>query len=68
MFVCCECCALSGRGLCVGLHIQRSPTDCGVSVIVNPRQCGGLGPLGAVARCKKNDSLTYALNDALRRF
>ena len=27
--VSCECCVLSGRGLCVGLH--RSPTHCGVS-------------------------------------
>ena len=26
MSVCCECCVLSGRGLCDG-----SPTDCGVS-------------------------------------
>jgi len=32
MFVCCECCVLSGRGLCDGLSlVQRSPTDCGVS-------------------------------------
>jgi hypothetical protein len=35
MFVCCECCVLSGRGLCDGL-ITRSeePTDCGVSLSV----------------------------------
>ena len=32
MFVSCECCVLSGRGLCVGLIlVQRSPTECGVS-------------------------------------
>jgi hypothetical protein len=30
--VCCECCVLSGRGLCDGLiTVQSSPTDCGVS-------------------------------------
>jgi hypothetical protein len=32
MFVSCECCVLSGSGLCVGLiSAQRSPTECGVS-------------------------------------
>jgi hypothetical protein len=32
MSVSCECCVLSGRGLCDGLvPRQRSPTDCGVS-------------------------------------
>jgi hypothetical protein len=32
MSVCCECCVLSGRGLCVGWSlVQRSPTECGVS-------------------------------------
>jgi len=32
MLVCCECCLLPGRGLCVGLSlVQRSPTDLGVS-------------------------------------
>jgi hypothetical protein len=30
MFVCCECCVLSGRGLGRSL-VQRSPTVCGVS-------------------------------------
>jgi hypothetical protein len=43
-------CVLSSRGLFVGLPVRRSPTECDVSVIVNLRQCGGLGPLGAVAR------------------
>ena len=28
--VSCECCLLSGRGLCGG-SIRRSPTECGVS-------------------------------------
>jgi len=32
MSVCCECCVLSGRGLCVGPGwslVQRNPSDCG---------------------------------------
>jgi len=28
--------------------LQRIPTECGVYVIVKPRQLGGPGPLGAV--------------------
>jgi hypothetical protein len=32
MFVCCECCALSGRGLCDGLITRPGgSTDCGAS-------------------------------------
>jgi hypothetical protein len=32
MSVSCECCVLSGRGLCDELSlVQRSPTECGVS-------------------------------------
>ena len=31
MFVWCECCVLSGRGICVGQSlVQRNPTECGV--------------------------------------
>jgi hypothetical protein len=32
-FCLCECCVFSVGGLCVGLisHVQRSPTECGVS-------------------------------------
>jgi hypothetical protein len=31
----CECCVLSGRGLCDGLTlVQSSPTDCGVCLSV----------------------------------
>jgi hypothetical protein len=34
MLVCCECCLLSGRVLCVRLiTVQRSPTDCGASIV-----------------------------------
>jgi hypothetical protein len=44
MFVCCECCVLSGKGLCDGL-ITR-PTDCSASlcVIKKPRTRGGYSP------------------------
>jgi hypothetical protein len=39
MFVCCECCVLSGRGLCDELSlVQRSPTDCGASLYVWSRK------------------------------
>jgi len=31
MSVCCDCCVLSGRGLCFWSPIQRSPTECGAS-------------------------------------
>jgi L-aminopeptidase/D-esterase-like protein len=33
MSVSCDCCVLSGRGLCVGLitRPEESPTECGVS-------------------------------------
>ena len=47
MFVCCECCVLSGRGLCDRLIThQRSPTDCGMllCVIKKPRMRGGYSP------------------------
>ena len=34
-FACCECCVLSGRGLCDELIIiQRSPTECDASLCV----------------------------------
>jgi hypothetical protein len=53
MSLCCECCVLSGRDLCVrGRYlVQRSPTECGVSlcVIYKPRELGGPGPRWAVA-------------------
>ena len=66
MFVSCECCVLSGRGLCVGL-VTRPESDrvrvraCArvcvcvcVCVIATPRQRGGSGPLGTVVPRKKN--------------
>ena len=51
MDVCCECCVLSVRGLCVGL-ITRPPNVC-VNSDVKPGQRGGTGPIAAVAPCKK---------------
>ena len=50
--VCCECCVLSCIGLREGAdHSSRGvlPTAVCLSVIMNPRQWGGLGPPGAVA-------------------
>jgi len=42
--VCCECCVLSGRGLCDELITRPgSPPNCGASlyVIMKPRKRGG---------------------------
>jgi len=52
--VCYECCVLSGRGLCFGLHTcpEESYLVC-VCVIMNHRQRGGLGPLGLSHQGKK---------------
>ena len=57
MSVCCDCCVLSGRGLCVGL-ITR-PEDCGVSECDHdPQQWGGLDPPGLLSHGKgKGDNL-----------
>jgi hypothetical protein len=55
MSVCCECCVLSGRGLCEEL-VQRSPTDCGVSDVCDHETStkrGGPGPYRAVEPYKK---------------
>ena len=56
MFVRCEYCVLSGRGLCVGLnHSSRGvlPSVVCLSVTVNPRQREDPGPLEAVAPWSK---------------
>jgi len=47
MFVCCECCVLSGRGLCDELitRPEVSDHDCGASLCVIQKP----GPLRAVA-------------------
>jgi hypothetical protein len=35
MLVCCDCCVLSGRGVCDGLITRpEDPTDCGASLCV----------------------------------
>ena len=54
--VCCDCCVLSGRGLCVGLIIRSEESYRLWRVVVcalgggNPRGWGeGQGPLGAIA-------------------
>ena len=52
----CDCCVLSGRGLCNGLitHPDESyRVWCVVSVIVKHRNWGGPDPLGAVAPRKR---------------
>jgi hypothetical protein len=52
LFVCCECCVLSGRGFCDGLITRR--TDFGVScVIKKPRGRGGHSPRWAAEPEKK---------------
>jgi hypothetical protein len=59
MFVCCECCVLSGRGLCDELSpVQRSPTDCDASlcVIYKPQELGSRDPRWIAATQKKKVS------------
>jgi hypothetical protein len=56
MSVCCECCVLSGRGLCDGLITRPEEPYrlwCVWCVIVKPRKWGGPGPLGVVVPLKK---------------
>jgi hypothetical protein len=52
MSVSCECCVLSGKGLCDELSlVQRSPTECGVSNVCDHETStkrGGPGPYRAV--------------------
>ena len=58
MFVCCECCVLSGRDLRDELiACPRSPTARGASlcVINKPRERGGPGPL---AGCRAKNKQT----------
>jgi hypothetical protein len=60
MSLCCECCVLTGRGLCVGLitrpeesHRLRCVVVCVcVYVTYKPHKWGGPGPLGGC--CVKN--------------
>jgi hypothetical protein len=42
MSVSCECCVLSGRGLCAGpITLQWSPTECDVSECDRETSTGG---------------------------
>ena len=55
--VCCDCCVLSGRGLCVG-PITHPEESCRVNVvclsaIVKPRSWGGPGPTRGCRAIKK---------------
>jgi len=57
MDVCCECGVLSGRDLCFELITRPEESYrlwcVKLSVIMNTRQCGGLGPLGLLGQGKK---------------
>jgi len=49
MFVCCECCVLSGRGLCIGLitrpeEYYRMCFVCVYLCVLEERHTGGLDP------------------------
>jgi hypothetical protein len=57
MFVCCDCCVLSGRNLRRTDHSSRGvlPTVMCLNVIVNPPQWGGLGTRGTVSPWYKNN-------------
>jgi len=74
MFVSCECCVLSSRGLCDGLIICPEESYrmwCVLSVIVNPWQWGeGFGPIGAVEprgnNCKCRGLMLITPSIALR--
>ena len=55
MLISCECCMMSGRGLCVGLITRPKESYrvwCVLSVIMNPRW-GGLGPLALLRHGKE---------------
>ena len=50
MFVCCEYCELSGRGLCEELYTRPEESDCGeLCVIKKPQEWGSHGPRWAAA-------------------
>jgi len=61
--VSCECCVLSGRGLCVGLITRaESPTGCGVSQYNREASLGWPWPTrGCCATGKKKYENTYLL-------
>jgi len=56
MFVCCECCVLSGRGFCDELITRPEESYrlwCVVECDLETRELGGPAPLGAVAPKKQ---------------
>jgi hypothetical protein len=57
MFVSCECCVLSGRGLCVGL-ITRPEVSYRVWCVCVCDNERGLGPLGLSHRDKKGEGIS----------
>jgi hypothetical protein len=54
MSVSCECCVLSGRGLCDGMITRPLPNVARLNVVEKPRHYGGPGPAGAVKPYKTN--------------
>jgi hypothetical protein len=65
MFVCCECCVLSGRDFVTSWSlVQTSPTDCGASlcVIKKPQELGGHEPRWVAAPQKKKCYLSVRFN------
>jgi hypothetical protein len=61
MSVSCECCVLSGRGLCDGPmpHPEEFYRVWCVSVISKPRLGGELGPLGLLSHEKKTQQIAH---------
>jgi len=55
--VCCECCVLSRRGVTNRSLIQRSPTECCVSIECDRK--GDPGPQGLSNHAKKNAGEYY---------
>ena len=59
MFVCCDCCVLSGRGLCDRLITHPEESYRLLCVILKPREWGGLVPLEGGLSCQKQTNKLY---------
>jgi hypothetical protein len=58
MSVCCECCALSGRGPCDGLiTLPEESTECGVPECDREASIMVSGPLGTLTPWKRSIDL-----------
>jgi hypothetical protein len=69
MDVCCECCVLSGRGLCDGPSlVQRSPTECGVSECDQEPHSRGLGPLGLSSHEGKKNNIRQSTSFEVHQY